>query len=137
MASWRYSRRSMSRLETCHEHLVLLMVEALAHPGCPSDISVIEGHRSEARQNALRAEGKSQLSWPHSRHNSQPSRAVDVAPYVDGAISWDWEHYRPLAAHIKRVWAELLAAGRVSGSLEWGGTWRRFPDAPHWQLNDV
>ena len=135
--TWRYGRRSLARLATCHEHLQLLMNTALADPRCPSDISIIEGHRGRERQNALKAEGKSQLSYPRSKHNSSPSLAVDVAPYIDGSISWDWAHYRPLAAHIEQVWRELFDAGRVSGSLEWGGTWRRFPDAPHWQLNDV
>ena len=136
MASWRYSRRSMSRLETCHEHLVRLMVEALAHPDCPSDISVIEGYRGRERQNELKAAGKSQLSYPNSKHNKRPkSLAVDVAPYVNGAISWEWEHFDPLAAHIKRVWAELLAAGRVSGSIHWGGDWR-WRAGPHFEWHD-
>lgn len=132
-----FSQRSMNRLGTCHPDLALLMIEALEDPACPCDMVVLEGHRSEERQNRLAAEGKSQLRWPNSRHNSYPSLAVDVAPYVDGAVSWDWAHYHPLAEHIKDTWARLVANERagVGYSLSWGGDWQTFKDGPHWQLD--
>ena len=135
--TWSYSQRSLTRLGTCHEDLQLLMREALADPECPSDITIIEGHRGQARQDQLVEEGKSQLMWPRSRHNSMPSMAVDVAPYVNGSVSWDWDYYRPLAAHIKDTWARLVANELVTGQydLSWGGDWRNFRDGPHWQLD--
>ena len=129
-----FSRRSLNRLDTCHPDLIALMVEVIR----TVDISVLEGHRGEERQNALKAEGKSQLSWPRSKHNQSPSLAVDVAPYITGVgVSWDWKHYHPLADHIKTVWARLDSAGKLSGEydLSWGGDWRSFADGPHWQLD--
>ncbi len=134
--SYAFSSRSLSKLNSCHSDLILLMTEALADPECPSDMSVLEGFRDEERQNQMVEDGKSQLPWPRSRHNSFPSMAVDVAPYV-GGISWDWQYYYPLAAHIKTVWQRLQAEGRTSGrcELEWGGDWTSFKDGPHWQLN--
>ena len=135
MSRYRYGRRSLERLNSCDPDLILLFTQALADPACPSDMTVLEGHRGEARQNEMYAAGKSQLRWPRSRHNSFPSMAVDAAPYVGGAISWDWKHYHPLADHIKATWARLKAEGKVHGELEWGGDWRRFKDGPHWQLN--
>ena len=138
--TWAYSSRSREKLQTCHADLIVLMTEALADPECPSDITILEGHRGEERQNQMVEEGKSQLPWPRSRHNTFPSMAVDVAPYV-GGISWDWEHYYPLAAHIKDVWQRLLMDDKVSGqyTLEWGGDWSGGfgPDGPHWQVNEV
>ncbi len=135
LMSWAYSSRSLDRLNSCHPDLILLMTEALADPACPSDISILEGYRDEQKQNELKASGASQLSWPNSYHNRFPSMAVDVAPYV-GGISWDWQYYYPLAAHIKAVWARLQQAGKVSAGhrLEWGGDWTSFKDGPHWQL---
>jgi peptidoglycan L-alanyl-D-glutamate endopeptidase CwlK len=136
--TWAYSQRSLSRLSTCHPDLQLLMVEALAAPECPSDITIVEGHRSRERQDELVDQGKSQLRWPKSRHNSWPSMAVDVAPYIDGSVSWDWEHFNPLAEHIKDTWARLVAEERITGGpwkLSWGGDWRSFKDAPHWQID--
>lgn len=132
---YRYGRRSTERLQSCDPDLILLFNEALADPTCPSDITILEGHRGEERQNQMVAEGKSQLRWPKSRHNTFPSMAVDAAPYVGGAISWSWPHYYPLADHIKATWARLKAEGKVHGELEWGGDWSSFKDGPHWQIN--
>lgn len=134
--SYAFSSRSLSALNSCHSDLILLMTEALADPECPSDMSVLEGFRDEERQNQMVEDGKSQLPWPRSRHNSFPSMAVDVAPYV-GGISWDWQYYYPLAAHIKDVWQRLQMDGKTTGQydLEWGGDWTSFKDGPHWQLN--
>jgi len=131
-----FSSRSLSKLNSCHSDLILLMTEALADPECPSDMSVLEGFRDEERQNQMVEDGKSQLPWPRSRHNSFPSMAVDVAPYV-GGISWDWTYYYPLADHIKTVWQRLQMDGQTTGQydLEWGGDWTSFKDGPHWQLN--
>ena len=134
--SYRYSSRSLQRLNTAHPDLVLLFTEALASPDCPSDITILEGYRSKERQNELYEQGKSQLRYPKSYHNKNPSRAVDAAPYIDGGISWSWPHYYPLADHIKSVWNRLQTEGRVTAGLrlEWGGDWKSFPDGVHWQL---
>jgi peptidoglycan L-alanyl-D-glutamate endopeptidase CwlK len=134
--SYLYSSRSLSRLNTAHPDLVLLFTEALDAPDCPSDITILEGFRSEERQNQLYDQGKSQLEWPKSYHHKTPSMAVDAAPYVNGGITWDWTYYHPLADHLKATWARLQAEGRVSSDLrlEWGGDWQSFPDGPHWQL---
>jgi len=129
-----FSLRSMRRLDTCHPDLVILMCEVVRD----IDITVLEGHRGETRQNQMVAEGKSQLPWPRSRHNASPSLAVDVAPYIAGqGASWDWSDYYPLAEHVKATWAYLSQEGRLSGEydLSWGGDWRSFKDGPHWQLD--
>lgn len=132
---YRYSARSLSRLHTCDPDLVLLFLEVLSDPDCPSDITILEGHRGESRQDEMYRTGKSQLRWPRSRHNSTPSMAVDAAPYVDGAVSWSWPHYWPLVAFVKSKWDELSAAGRVSGRLVCGADWTSFPDGPHYQID--
>ena len=129
-----FSSRSLSRLDTCHPDLIALCVEVVR----TYDITILEGHRDEARQNQMRQEGKSQLSWPNSRHNSQPSLAVDFAPYIAGrGVSWDWADYHPLAEHVKATWQRLMDEGKLSGEydLAWGGDWRTFKDGPHWQLD--
>ena len=42
--TYRFSQRSLDRLNTCHPDLVLLMTEALADPDCPSDMTVLCGY---------------------------------------------------------------------------------------------
>lgn len=135
--AYAFSDRSLDRLQTCHQDLILLMRSALLDPECPYDITVLEGHRNKEKQNQMVEEGKSQLGWPKSRHNSWPSMAVDVAPYVAGKVSWDWGYYHPLAAHIRSTWDRLQQDGATTGqyTLEWGGTWTTLKDGPHYQLN--
>jgi peptidoglycan L-alanyl-D-glutamate endopeptidase CwlK len=88
------------------------------------DFSVIEGLRTLARQKELLAAGKSQTL--KSRHLT--GHAVDLAPWVGGAIQWDWPRIRQLAVSVK------AAAEDVGVKVEWGGNWAGFPDGPHWQL---
>lgn len=135
MSKYRFGSTSARRLATCTQDMQTLMVAAISADDCPVDFSVICGHRTEAEQNDAHARGASKLKWPRSRHNSYPSMACDVAPYVGGDVSWDWKYYHLLAPHIKATWSRLAAEGKVSGSLEWGGDWRSFKDGPHWQIN--
>ena len=61
-----------------------------------------------------------------SRHLT--GHAVDIAPYVNGEVRWDWPLYEELAPVIKNTAADLGIP------IEWGGDWKRFRDGPHWQL---
>jgi peptidoglycan L-alanyl-D-glutamate endopeptidase CwlK len=129
---YRWGRRSLTRLHTCHPTLIALFESAIE--GAPSDMTVLCGHRGKAAQDAAYRSGASTLPWPRSEHNQTPSLAVDVAPWIDGAASWDWAHYYPLAEHIKATWATLPPEIRAGWRLEWGGDWRSFKDGPHWQI---
>ena len=119
---YKFSQRSLSRLEGVHPHLVQVMKEAIKETSI--DFTVLEGLRSPQRQQQLYDQGKSMTL--NSRHLT--GHAVDVAPYVNGAVSWDWDHYHELAPHVKN------AARIVGVPIEWGGDWSTFPDGPHWQL---
>tara|TARA_R100000655_G_scaffold79756_2_gene119215 strand:+ start:40 stop:231 length:192 start_codon:yes stop_codon:yes gene_type:complete len=61
--------------------------------------------------------------------------AVDAAPYINGAVSWNWDDYWPLVRFVKAKWRQLRAAGRVSGNLVCGAEWKSFPDGPHYQID--
>ena len=132
MIHYRFSRRSLARLKTCHPVLQTLFERAIV--GSPIDIIVLEGHRSNARQDKLFAEGASKLRGGRSKHNTTPSLAVDVAPWLNGRVSWDWDDYDPLSAHIKACWEKMPEGVLAKWSLVWGGDWVRFPDGPHWEL---
>lgn len=98
--------RSEARLATCAPELQILVraiatdVHAGLVPGV-SDLTVLCGHRGEAEQEEAFRAGASKLHWPHSKHNSLPSRAVDLAPYP---TDWaDREAFLALRAHVARV----------------------------------
>ena len=85
---------------------------------------VIEGLRTLERQKYLLKKGATRTL--RSRHIT--GHAVDIAPYINGQISWDWKYYNPLSKVVKK------AAAEVGIPIEWGGDWKTFKDGPHWQL---
>jgi peptidoglycan L-alanyl-D-glutamate endopeptidase CwlK len=114
--SFSLSRRSLDRLVGVHPDLVGVVVRAIEITAI--DFAVIEGVRTRARQAELVRSGASQTM--HSRHLT--GHAVDLAPVVEGAISWHWGHFWPLAAAMRD------AARERGVRLVWGGTWGVITD---------
>jgi len=116
------TERDEQRLAGVHPDLVRVVRRAAVDT--PMAFMVLEGLRTVARQKVLVAQKASKTM--NSRHIT--GHAVDLAPMLDGNVSWDWPLYHRLAKIIKAA----AVAERVS--LEWGGDWRSFKDGPHWQL---
>lgn len=74
-----FSTRSKAKLMTCHLDLQRLFNKVIERRDC----SVLSGHRDEIEQNELLRRGFSRLAYPSSKHNTNPSLAVDVMPYHD------------------------------------------------------
>jgi peptidoglycan L-alanyl-D-glutamate endopeptidase CwlK len=95
--------------------------EAIKH----YDFTVICGHRTKAEQTAAVLSGASKLAWPKSKHNSNPSLAMDCVPYP---LDWnDDAAFTAMATEIK------AAAQRLDIGLDWGFDLWGF-DMPHFQL---
>ena len=86
--------------------------------------------------NKLYEEGKTKVYWPNGRHNSNPSRAVDVVPYP---IDWDdRERFHLFAGFVIGI------AQSMGIRLRWGGDWNmnfevddnNFDDFPHFEVKD-
>ena len=126
----RFGKKSRKNLSTCHEDLQKVFNEVIKHVDC----SVLEGHRDERRQEKLFSEGKTKVHYPMGRHNSKPSRAVDVVPYP---VDWnDRERFHLFSGFV-------LGMARGMGiTLRWGGDWNmnfevddnKFDDFPHFEL---
>lgn len=136
-----FGKTSLQRLKSCDPLLQKVMHEALDTSGV--DFVIVCGHRTRDEQDKVVAEGKSKVSFPNSKHNSFPAKAVDIAPYISGkGIIWDDRAlFKGLARHI------LATAERLGVSLRWGGDWNgngitydegdqtdRFVDLPHFEL---
>ena len=128
-----FGKRSKKNLTTCDDRLQRIFNEVIKHVDC----SVIEGHRSEDRQNKLFKEGKTKVKFPNGRHNANPSLAADVVPYP---IDWeDRERMTLFAGFVKGI-----AKGMYNIDLRWGGDWdndwevkdNRFDDFPHFELKE-
>ena len=116
------SKASLAKLQGVHPDLLRVIRRAATASKVP--FIVVEGLRTLERQKQLKAAGATKIL--NSRHIT--GHAVDLVPLIDGKPRWDWPLYHKLAPF---VWAAARAE-RVP--LEWGGDWKSFPDAPHWQL---
>lgn len=118
----KFSKTSLKHLKTCDERLQLIMNHAINIV----DFSIICGHRDKQTQDSLFKQGKSMVKWPNSKHNSLPSKAIDIIPYP---VNWnDFVAFENLAKIIKDT-AKYYDIG-----IEWGGDWKHFKDYPHFQL---
>ena len=122
-AKYSLGTRSVKRLNGVHPDLVAVVKRAIEITD--QDFTVLEGMRSLARQKQLVKRGASKTM--NSRHLT--GHAVDIAPWVNGAVSWDWKFYYAMAKAMKQ------AATELGVHLEWGGDWKSFPDGPHFQLS--
>lgn len=131
-----YGARSKSNLEECHQDLQTIFNEVIKY----LDNSIIEGHRGEAEQNEVYRKGLSKVKYPNSKHNKQPSMAVDAVPYP---IDWeDTNRMRYFAGHVMGIARLLKDRGIIDHNLRWGGDWdmdtelkdNRFQDLPHFEL---
>ena len=128
----RFGKTSKKRLATCDERLRKVFNEVIKYVDC----SILEGYRDERRQNKLFQEGKTKVQYPMGRHNSSPSRAVDVTPYP---VDWDDRERQTLFAGFV-----LGIARSMDIRLRWGGDWdmdfkvmdNRFDDFPHFELRN-
>ena len=122
----KFGKRSRERLKGVKPELVNVLNELIKL----MDVTIIEGLRTEERQNELVSQGKSKTKY--SKHLS--GKAVDLAPYP---IDWkDKERFYFFAGYVKGV------ASQMGIELRWGGDWdgdtqvhdQTFMDLPHFEL---
>jgi peptidoglycan L-alanyl-D-glutamate endopeptidase CwlK len=129
---------SMANLVTCDEKIQVICKEAIH----VMDFSILEGFRTTDKQEEYFKQGKSKLDGVtvKSKHQSRPSRAVDIMPYpaiLGGVNVWeDTRRFYMLAGVMMAV------SHSLSILLRWGGDWdsdqnfteQSFNDLPHFEL---
>lgn len=93
------------------------------------DFCILWGHRDEETQEKLYNAGFTQVHYPHSKHNSLPSKAVDIAPFP---INWaDKIRFYYLGGLI-------MAIAYIKGyKLRWGADWDMDTDFSDNNFNDI
>ena len=125
-----FGTASQGKLETCDKRLQSICNLVIEH----YDFSVLEGHRSGARQDELFRQGKSKLQAGHSKHNASPSMAVDIAPYP---IDWaDTSRFYFMAGLIRQAAHDLGIKVRLGADWDGDGSFadQTFHDLPHVEL---
>ena len=133
----KFSIKSQERLRTCHPELQKLFNYVILDYDC----SIICGFRGEAEQNEAYASGNSKLRWPQSKHNQQPSLAVDVVPYERG-LDWGRMQSAHFAGYVKGIADQLYRIGVMKFRIRNGVDWDNdndiddttFFDACHFEL---
>ena len=130
----RFGKKSKQRLEGVHPDLRKVLDEVVKY----FDITIIEGKRSQERQNKLVAEGKSKTKF--GKHVQ--GKAVDISPYP---IDWDArDDFHYLGGFV------LATATSMGINVRWGGDWNasslykgkrttkdnNFDDLVHFELKE-
>lgn len=129
---------SMIKLHTVDRRLQAVVLRAADDTAV--DFSVVQGKRSQEEQDRLYAQGRTEpgpiVTWVH-QSNHLSGRAVDLCPYVNGALDWD-----TMDNFIKVKEAMFKAAASLGIKIRWGGDWDQDDnihehgetDNPHFEL---
>jgi len=124
----KFGKASLEKLDTLHTDLQKVLNGVIEM----TDFTIIEGHRSQEKQDELFRDGKTKVR--SSKHNLSPSEAVDIAPWP---IDWNnRERFFYLAGIVRGI-----AVG-LGVDIRWGGDWdsdgetedNEFDDLPHFEL---
>lgn len=110
--------RSKNELQGVHPHLVKVVEEAIKITGV--DFGVHDGLRtiSEQREYVRRGVSKTMNSM-HMKQKDGYGHAVDLVPYINGRLRWEWEPIYHIAHAVDYVSTQLEVP------LVWGGVWDR------------
>lgn len=117
-------KESSNKLSQCD----IRIQEVLNEASKITDFKVVCGYRNKAEQNLVYKEGYSRVEWPNSKHNRQPSLAVDIVP-VPFKGYHDHCAFSFLAGVIKAV------AYYKNINIIWGGNWHNLLDLCHFELD--
>ena len=114
MSGFILGSRSLSKLEGVDDRLVRAVKEAILYT--MQDFSVFEGVRTIQQQRLYVARGVSKTM--NSKHLT--GRAVDLVPWLDGNMRWEWPLIYPIAVAMR-----LAAINVGADNIVWGGVWDR------------
>lgn len=125
---------SRAELAGVHPGLQALVEEAIAIT--EQDFSVHDGLRTVEEQRQYVARGVSKtLNSKHMKQDDGFGYAVDLVPYINGKLRWEWKPIYAIAAAVRvaldRVNERRAEVGKPPLSIIWGGVWdRNFADLP-------
>jgi len=140
MKNFRFGSTSEAKLIGVHPKLVAVVRRALVLS--PQDFSVHDGLRDLETQRLYVARGASKtMNSKHLVQEDGYGHAVDLVPYVNGSLRWEWPLIYPIAGAMR------TAAEEHGVLIRWGGSWsvlngtRETPerlhtgwDGPHYEL---
>lgn len=126
----RFGRSSRKRLNECHPELQRLFEVVVREYDC----TILVGYRGKEEQNKAYEGRKSQLRFPQSKHNKEPSDAVDVAPWFAEKphIRWgDTEKFYEFMGFVRGI------AYMLDINIRCGGNWDMDDELHDQKLMDL
>ena len=128
----KFSSKSLKLLDTCDTQLQFIFKEVIKHYDC----TVLYGYRSKEEQDELFRLGRSKLEGGKSKHNKNPSLAVDVSPYPipDNWGDKNWKErakFYHFAGYVKAI------ADKMNIKIRWGGDWSSNNDFDDQSWDDL
>lgn len=132
----KFSKASAEKLRTCSPELQILFNCVIKYFDC----TIICGERGKEAQNRAYVDGFSTVKYPNSKHNSSPSKAVDVVPYP---VEWmNTDRMRYFIGFVKGIAKILKEYGLMEKEIITGIDWdndtdlsdTRFKDFPHFEV---
>jgi len=108
---YRLGKRSLSELNGVDPRMVDIVKLAIQYTEV--DFSVHDGIRTVAEQEKLVEAGASHTM--KSKHRI--GHAVDLVPYINGRLRWEWQPIYKIATAVRR------AAKELNVGIRWGGNW--------------
>jgi peptidoglycan L-alanyl-D-glutamate endopeptidase CwlK len=82
------------------------------------DFAVHDGLRTIEEQRRYVATGVSKtMNSMHMKQSDGYGHAVDLVPYINGKLRWEWPAIYPIAAAVR------IAAQELKVGIRWGGIW--------------
>jgi len=114
MSEFTLGAKSLIELEGVHAELVSVVKRAIELT--VQDFSVHDGIRTLMEQQNLVNAGASRTL--KSRHLT--GHAVDLVPYINGQLRWEWEPIYKISDAVR------TAAHELGVPIRWGGAWDRL-----------
>lgn len=111
MNNFKLGKRSLKELEDVHPDLIAVVKRSIEIT--VQDFSVHDGIRTLEQQRKLVERGASKTL--DSRHIT--GHAVDLVPYINGKLRWEWEPIYDIAEAVR------IAAKEQGVPIRWGGAW--------------
>tara|TARA_R100001463_G_scaffold74325_2_gene128307 strand:+ start:122 stop:499 length:378 start_codon:yes stop_codon:yes gene_type:complete len=118
---YKFGKRSREKLKGVNPKLINVLNELIK----VMDVTIIEGVRTQERQNQLVKEGASKTKF--SKHIT--GKAVDLAPYP---IAWeDRDRFHYMGGMIRGI------AKQMNVKIRWGGDWDNDGDTRDNSFDDL
>lgn len=118
LPDYQLGKRSLRELEGVHPKLVAVVKRAIQLTTV--DFGVHDGLRTFKEQRQLVAKGASKtMNSKHLPQSDGYGHAVDLVPFVNGRLRWEWDLIWPIALAMDHAATELQV------TIVWGAIWDR------------